>query len=162
MDFYDSQYGLWRSVMDGHEYHDLSMNKIISMGVFNPRPGRAKEKDRVTFLRPVDDFPPSTVITHVLPGESSGRVLVKGAAIDDYDITRVVVNGREAKPIRPNFSEWEIEVAGTLDGPLELEARAEDSAGNVEKRPHRLRRPVAKPQPAAAATEGHKAPAHSS
>ncbi len=87
--------------MEGHEYHDLKMNKIISMGVFNPRPGRAKPGDRVTLLRPIDDLPPSTVITHVMRGESSDPIRVKGVAIDDYEIKRVVVNGREAKPLRP-------------------------------------------------------------
>lgn len=152
MDLYDSQYALWRSVMDGHEYTNLKIDKIISMGVFNPRPGRAQGGDRVTFLRPVDDLPPSTVITHVSPGESSDRVRVKGVAIDDYEIKSVMVNGREARSLRPNFAEWEVE----LDVAPVFEARAEDAAGNIEQRPHVLRAPASKPHPAAATIEGHK------
>ena len=49
---------------------------------------------------------------------------------------RVLVNGREAKPTRPNFAEWEIELAApTGDAPV-LKAHAEDAAGNVEQLPH--------------------------
>ena len=135
MDLYDSQYGIWRTVIDNHEYGDLKMAKIISRGFFFPRPGRAKS-DEIAFLRPVDDLPPATVITRARPKpESAGRWIVQGTCSDDYAITRVTVNGEDARPVRPNFAEWEIEIAAPT-GPLE--ARAEDEAGNVEKTPHVL------------------------
>ena len=40
------------------------------------------------------------------------------------------VNGREARPTRPNFAEWEVELTPPSDRRL-----AEDEAGNVEKTP---------------------------
>jgi hypothetical protein len=139
LDLYDSQYGIWRSVIDHHEYSGLKMDRIISMGVFFPRPGRAS-KDGIVFLEPVDDLPPATMITRVLPMGADGRVRVEGAACDDYDIRRVVVNGCEARPLRPNFAEWAVELdAGAAGGP-EIVAHAEDAAGNVEKTPHAVRR----------------------
>ena len=136
MDLYDSQYGIWRSVIDNHEYGDLKMEKIISRGIFFPRPGRAKP-DEIAFLRPIDDLPPATVITRVSPDAgSAGRWILRGSCCDDYLIKRVTVNGREARALRPNFAEWEI----VIDAPTgTLEARAEDEAGNVEKTPHVLK-----------------------
>lgn len=133
MDLYDSQYGLWRSVMDHHEYRGLKMDKIISDGVFFPRPGRS-DPEEIAFLKPVDDLPPATVITRVLPAESAGRLLVQGSACDNGEISRVVVNGHEARALRSNFAEWSVEIDAS-DGP-NLSASAEDAAGNVEKTPH--------------------------
>ena len=79
----------------------------------------------------------ATPFTRVVPpSESGGRLKVRGAACDDYEIARVVVSGREAKPLRPNFAEWEVELDAGIP---EIVAHAEDAAGNVEKTPHRLR-----------------------
>jgi hypothetical protein len=86
-------------------------------------------------LDPVDDLPPTTVITHVQ--KTDGKVLVRGTTADNGLVKKVIVNGREAKALTPNFAEWEV----TLEAPagaLKLEANAEDMAGNVEKRPHTL------------------------
>jgi dienelactone hydrolase len=85
-------------------------------------------------LDPVDDLPPTTVITHV--AAVGGKVTVRGVAADDGAIKKVVVNGREAKASRPNFAEWEIVFEDVPGGPFKVEAWAEDAAGNVEKRPH--------------------------
>ena len=135
MDLYDSQYGIWRSVIDHHEYANLHMEKIISRGIFFPRPGRART-DEIAFLSPVDDLPPATVITGVSSkdcADSAGRIVVRGSCCDDYTVKRVVVNNREARPTRANFLEWEVEI----DAPRgEIVAFAEDQAGNVEKTPH--------------------------
>jgi hypothetical protein len=138
MDLHDSQYGLWRSVMAHHEYRDLKMTEIISSPVFYPRPGRG-DTGEIAFLRPADDLPPATVITEALPAASPGRVLVRGSACDDGEIVRVVVNGREARPLRPGFAEWEIELEAAPDATIE--AGAVDAAGHVEATPHRLRLP---------------------
>jgi len=75
------------------------------------------------------------VITHV--SRRDAKTLVRGTTADNGDVRRVVVNGREAKPVRPNFAEWEV----TLDGPgaKAISAHAEDAAGNVEPRPHVVR-----------------------
>jgi hypothetical protein len=143
MDLYDSQYGLWRSVMDHHEYTGLKMDRIISMGVFFPRPGRAGKDDAIAFLKPVDDLPPATVITRVQAGESEGRVRVLGTASDNGAIERVVVNGKEARPLRPNFAEWVIELEGQTGAGLTIRAHAEDASGNVEATAHVLRQGTA-------------------
>lgn len=139
MDLSDSEYGIWRCVMDHHEYEDLRMDRITTRGIFFPRPGRSKPVE-IANLQPVDDLPPATIITHILPAESAGRVRVLGSATDDYRITRVTVNGREARPTRPNFAEWEIELDLSQAGDW-LESCGTDEAGNVEKTPHRRRLP---------------------
>lgn len=138
MDIYDSQYGVWRCVLDRHEYADLRMEKIISRGIFFPRPGLAKP-DEMVLLNPVDDLPPSTVVTYVGlkdASDPSGPLVVRGSCTDDGDVRRVVVNGHEARELRPNFAEWEVEVPSV--GVARVEAHAEDEAGNVEKTPHRV------------------------
>jgi hypothetical protein len=60
---------------------------------------------------------------------AGGKLQVRGA---NGDVKRVLVNGLEAKATAPNFAEWEI----TLEKAAKLEAHAEDTAGNVERRPH--------------------------
>jgi len=138
MDIYDCQYGIWRSVMDRHEYFDLKMERIVSRGIFYPRPGLA-QMDEITLLSPVDDFPPSTMVTHVRlkdPQEPSGPLIVRGSACDNGEILRVVVNEREARALRPNFAEWEVEIPSAEAATIT--AHAEDEAGNVERTPHRL------------------------
>lgn len=139
MDLYDSQYGIWRTVIDRHEYGGLKMDRIISKGIFFPRPGRTTKDEKVANLRPTDDLPPATMINRILPAASEDRVLVRGSACDDYEIRRVLVNGAEARPTRPNFAEWEIEIDAE-QGDLEIVAHAEDAAGNVEQTPHKLQR----------------------
>jgi hypothetical protein len=88
-------------------------------------------------LKPLDDLPPTTVITHVLVS-APGKLLVRGTTADGGTVKRVSVNGQEAKSLRPNFAEWEVELSDPDTG-LELLAFAEDEAGNVEARPHRTR-----------------------
>src|SRR5262249_8424897 len=97
----------------------------------------AAEVSKVEFpklLDPVDDLPPATIITHVrkLPG---GKLTVRGTTADNGTVKRVLVNGHEAKALAPNFAEWEITLE-KLPSAGKLEAGAEDTAGNVEKRPH--------------------------
>jgi hypothetical protein len=86
-------------------------------------------------LDPVDDLPPATVITAVVAA-AGGKVIVRGVASDNGVIAKVVVNGREAKSLCPNFSEWECVLEGVPRGSLRIEAHSEDAAGNVEKQPH--------------------------
>jgi hypothetical protein len=74
-------------------------------------------------LDPIDDLPPATVITHVIRKKDNGK------------IAKVVVNGQIAQPLRPNFAEWH----ATVDAAAEVAAYAEDSAGNIERTPHRVR-----------------------
>jgi hypothetical protein len=86
-------------------------------------------------LNPVDDLPPSTVITSVqMVGE--GRVLVRGTTCDNGSVKGVQVNGRPAKPVASNYAQWEIMLSQALETRLQIIAVAEDRAGNVEQTPH--------------------------
>jgi len=108
---------------------------------------RVAEVSNVDFpqpLDPIDDLPPATVMTHV--ARHDGKLHVQGTCSDNGGVQRVILNGREALALSPNFAEWEI----TLDageaatgnptgGSLKtITAHAEDAAGNVEKQPHRM------------------------
>jgi hypothetical protein len=85
-------------------------------------------------LDPMDDLAPTTVITHV--SRKNGKLLVRGTTADNGTVTKVIVNGKEATPTRPNFAQWEV----TLDSPRRFDGRiianAQDAAGNVEKNAH--------------------------
>jgi hypothetical protein len=88
-------------------------------------------------LDPVDDLPPATVMTSV-ERRKDGRVVVRGTTCDNGRVKCVRVNGREARQLADNFARWEIVFDAVVAGKLELIAAAEDSAGNVEKTPHKL------------------------
>jgi hypothetical protein len=83
---------------------------------------------------PVDDLAPTTVITHVRRS-AAGKIVVRGTTADNGTVRRVVVNGTEARALADNFAEWEVALAAPL---AELKAHAEDAAGNVESRAHRI------------------------
>jgi hypothetical protein len=88
-------------------------------------------------LDPVDDLPPTTAITHVRR-ESAGKLIVRGTTADNGTVKRVLVNGKEARQISPNYAEWEIVLEDVPKRALKLQAHGEDAAGNVEKRPHEV------------------------
>jgi hypothetical protein len=87
-------------------------------------------------LDPVDDLPPTTVITHVRK-QAGGKLAVRGSTADNGTVKHVLVNGQEAKALAPNFAEWTITLEN-LPAVGKLEAYAEDMAGNVEQKPHFL------------------------
>lgn len=94
---------------------------------------RVADAGKLTFpqlLTPVDDLPPVTVITRVV--REASTVTVRGTVLDNGEIQRVVVNGKDAKV---TGTEWEIVLEGK---PATIEAHAEDRAGNVEKRSHKI------------------------
>ncbi len=86
-------------------------------------------------LHPVDDLPPVTVITYV-SRPVAGRLTVRGTTSDNGTVTKVLINGHAARPLSPNFAEWEVVLDAAQPGNRTLTAHAEDAAGNVEKRPH--------------------------
>jgi hypothetical protein len=88
-------------------------------------------------LEPADDLPPATVITST-SSAGSRELAVRGTTSDSGTVMRVLVNGKEARAVRPNFAEWEV-ILPVSEGGLELSAAAEDAAGNVEKRPHQIK-----------------------
>lgn len=97
------------------------------------RIAEVKDLEFPKLLDPVDDLPPTTVITHVRR-TAENKVIVHGTTADNGPVKRVLVNGKEARELRPNFAEWEV-LLDTAAG-ARLEAHAEDAAGNVEKVAH--------------------------
>jgi hypothetical protein len=114
---------------DGLAYHDEPL-----LTGDESRVAEVKDVAFPKLLDPVDDLPPTTVITHVT--RQGNKLLVRGTTADNGTVKRVLVNGRAARALAPNFAEWEIVVdsAAVRDG--RLAAHAEDAAGNVEPRPH--------------------------
>src|SRR5262249_50607413 len=103
-----------------------------------------RESDFPKPLDPVDDLPPATVITHWRRAEG-GNLVVRGTTSDNGTVKTVLVNGKEARAVAPNFAEWEATLPEPAEGPGELRARAEDAAGNVEPQPHVVRLTAASP-----------------
>jgi hypothetical protein len=145
---YDAEYGLWRAVYERHAYRGVRMKEVPERGRnFFPQGKRPAEADFPGPLKPVDDLPPTTVITHV-DRSVAGKVVVRGTTADNGTVKRVLVNGRPARALRPNFAQWEAVLEKVRPGELKVAAHAEDSAGNVEKLPHVVRARVPGKAPA--------------
>ena len=99
------------------------------------RAARVTSIDFPVLLKPVDDLPPTTVITHI--ERKLSKQIIRGTAADNGEIVKVMVNGQPATSLRGNFAEWQIELPES-DKPLE--SQAEDAAGNKELRPHKVAR----------------------
>jgi len=84
-------------------------------------------------LQPIDDLPPTTVITHIR--REGERLHVRGTASDNGEIMSVAVNGQPATSLSGNYAEWRVEISG---GDAELLSTAKDAAGNLELRPHQV------------------------
>jgi hypothetical protein len=100
---------------------------------------RVAEVNDVTFptlLTPVDDLPPTTVITHIR--RTNAGLVVRGTTADNSTVRAVRVNGQDARPLAANFAEWEVVLPNAPRGAVRLEALAADAAGNIEQRPHVL------------------------
>jgi hypothetical protein len=144
-DIHDCAYGLWKPNIDRHVYRGLHMQEV-SNHVILPLDGEvhyAKAVEPIgpakTYdleipkpgtpdpLAPVDDLQPVVVATYV-GAPSKDQLTVRGAASDCGSIKNIQVNGREARPLRKNFAEWEVTLSGHSGS---LTIRAEDAAGNV-------------------------------
>ncbi len=134
VEIHDADYGVWRPVYDRHAYRDVRMDQVPEKQQYAFTSG-SPGNDEASFpspLTPVDDRPPTTIITRVtMLGD---QLLVQGTAIDNGEVTSVLVNGQAAKPLEPNFAEWEARVPVNAA----IVAVASDSAGNVESRPHEI------------------------
>jgi hypothetical protein len=85
---------------------------------------------------PVDDTPPATVITHVL--QKGNTLILRGTTSDNGSVVGVLVGGKQAKALRPNFAEWEVILVDVAPGQHKIVAYAADAAGNIEQLPHRI------------------------
>jgi hypothetical protein len=132
-----ADYGLWRAVYKQHAYRAVSIDGVPDKteNAF-PTGTRPDESEYPKPLALVDDLPPLTVITQVIRVDAT-TVKVLGTTADNAAVKRVVVNGVEARPVAANYSEWEITLQG-VRAAGKVTAHAEDTAGNVEKRPHTI------------------------
>ena len=150
MTIFDGEFGFFRPFARLHRYENLEMRDLKRAGIYYPWGGpmdstEAYEEE----LEPIDDQPPATVVTDL---SRRGPILtVRGTTSDDGPVARVLVNGREARPLRPDFAEWEVLLDLDPDPDsreFEIRAHAEDVTGNVERLDHVLRiDPAAVPQP---------------
>jgi hypothetical protein len=142
MDIRNAEYGVWRPVYNRHAYGKLQFTKVPEQTAYAFEQGIRPKADAFPRpLDPVDDVPPTTVITHVL--KKDGQIVVRGTSSDNGTIAKVVVNGRQARAVRENFAEWEIILEAPRSGGMRIEAYAEDGAGNVETRRHGVVFPLA-------------------
>ncbi len=91
-------------------------------------------------LSPVDDLPPATVITGVTQSADGGW-LVRGTTTDNGQVKQVLVNGRQATALHDGFAEWEVTLSAADAKDDTIAAHGEDSAGNIEKLPHKVALP---------------------
>jgi hypothetical protein len=132
MDAAHSHYAFWFANYDRHSYRDIKLTDITVNPDFQPIGRQPAAKDYPGAMHPVDDLPPTTVITQVLP-QRDGSMIVRGTTGDNGEVKRVVVNGSDAHATAANFAQWEITMR---DAPSKLTASAEDAAGNIEPRAH--------------------------
>jgi hypothetical protein len=134
LDIFHANYGIWRPVYKDHAYRNVKLAQIAVKPEFSPQGVKPIESDFPRPLDLVDDLPPQTIITHFMRG-IEGQVVLRGTTADNGTVRRVLVNQQEARALRPNFAEWEALVPA---GATIVAAHAEDAAGNIEPRPHRM------------------------
>ena len=102
----ECDYGFWRSRYSGHAYRGVDRYRVQFPEAYAV--GKTAGAGRLSLsLDPVDDQPPVTVMTRIIP-ISRGRLIVQGVTVDDGTVRSVRVNGHEARPLAPNFLEWQI------------------------------------------------------
>lgn len=141
LDVFDCNYGIWRSVIDLHQYDNLRFRQIHGHAIFFPTGGHGPdihlEDGRPSYpaTDPVDDLPPITVITRIQ--RTDGGMELRGVTADNGVVRNVYVNGRPVAIGRQGVSEWSLVVPGSAAEGLTFTASSEDAAGNVEQTPHR-------------------------
>ncbi|MCX6857328.1 MAG: hypothetical protein NTV80_20760 [Verrucomicrobia bacterium] len=126
-----SHYALWFANYDRHAYRGIKLTDITVNPDFQPLGTQPKAAEFPGKLQPVDDLPPQTIITHVLP-QKDGQLLIRGTTADNGDVKQVLVNGSAVTATAKNFAQWQV----TLPKAENLTASAEDAAGNAEAKPH--------------------------
>ncbi len=144
LNIFDCNYGIWRSIIDLHQYDNLRFRKIHAHAIFFPTGGHGPDihlqddgQPSYPATDPQDDLPPITIVTqaHVTP---AGRIQIRGLAVDNETVRCVHVNDQVIPIERPGCSRWSIELPMPLDT---ISAFSEDSGGNVEQTPHSIKRP---------------------
>jgi hypothetical protein len=139
MDVFSSRYGVLAAYDPRvRTYGRATFQRVANSGVLPSSP-TVSPGDPAPLPVGVDDRPPSTVITRV-HDLGDGRLAVRGSTADDGRVRHVLVNGREARALAPDFLEWEVVFDPRPGGPPStITAYAEDVAGNVEERRHVVR-----------------------
>jgi hypothetical protein len=140
MDVYSSRYGIFTAGYDPHvrPYGRATFKGVRNTGVLLASP-TALPGSKGPLPTGVDDQPPATVITHVMTTRD-GRRIVRGTSVDDGQVRRVVVNGRQARSLAADFLEWEASLDPQPAAAAEtITAFAADASGHVEPRPHVVR-----------------------
>jgi hypothetical protein len=151
LDVAHCQFGLWRPRPERHAYRNMNFYHT-GWRAYLVRGELPSEGSYPGPLDPVDDRPPFTVVTRV-EHAGAGRLLVRGTSIDDGAVRSVRLNGRAARPVIADYSQWEAEVEAGPDGSGadSIVAEAVDAAGHVEPVPHRIAVP---PEPGASRGRG--------
>jgi hypothetical protein len=134
LDVAECNYGLWRAHYDRQSYRGLKYYRTR----FPAGEGIGQHPDESVYpspLNPVDDRSPVSVMTYVGPVRD-GRIVVRGSTVDDGTVQSVRVNGRAARPVVPNYLQWEVTVDAPVRSAVTLTAIAQDEVGNVERNPH--------------------------
>ncbi len=130
MDISAAEYAIWRPVYNHHAYHAVSLGEVTVSKEFSPSGTRPAEDASLPLT---DDLPPATVITSTLR-RSDGMLVVSGTSSDNGRIVKVTINGVDARPLTPDYSQWEAIVPAAAT----LKAWAVDDAGNQERTPHEV------------------------
>ncbi len=132
---HNSEYGIWRPVYKHHVYRDLLLTDVPDKLHYAFVDGPPPPDELLDPAKIIDDQPPVSVITHVLP-QPNGKLLVRGTSSDNGVIRRMQVNGVEAKPLLPGLTQWQVILDPPTGQPDHITAHAEDASGNIEHRPH--------------------------
>lgn len=119
---------------DGLTYHEE-----LALTGDESRVAEVHDVEFPTLLDPVDDLPPTTVITRV--DRQADQLIVVGTSADNGRVARVLVNGQAAEMLADTTGEWRVVLTADPKSDVELTAQAVDDAGLLEPRPHVVRVP---------------------
>lgn len=143
LNVFDCNYGIWRSVIDLHEYDNLSFRDIHTTAISFPTGGHGPsihwEDGRPSYpsTDPVDDLPPVTVVTRIIPDEN-GHVQLRGMTSDNEVVSQIHINDRSIRIDREGCSEWSARLRLERRDQATIVVRADDDSGNVEPRPQTI------------------------
>jgi hypothetical protein len=132
----NSKYGIYLPHYDSRvrPYGRATFKGVNLPGVLLASP-TALPGEKAPIPTQVDDRPPCTVITSIA-SRPDGSTLVRGTTVDDGAVAQVLVNETAARSLADNFLEWEASLPDHSREARTVTARALDSRGNREPRPH--------------------------
>jgi len=116
---------------EDYKNHETDFKQV---SFFTGDESRVKEISAISFPQSpklTDDFLPFSAITRIQ--KIGTKLLVGGVASDNYSVTNVLVNGKEATSTSTGFATWEILLENASAKMALIESKAFDSSGNEEK-----------------------------